>query len=250
MGGPAGCRGWQAGEGRWDGALQFALVLGTVHPTLGPAQFILQFAVATLGVGLGVCARSNCRQEAPWTRVAHVRGACIAVPPVCGAEPPHPEVESSPSSPWCPAEAARGEGRGAERCSKLAQAGGPESWAALSLRVLGRGGRPARGLERGAHRCDVVRVLEGFLGPPGGRPELCFLTSLNCWLVPVKLSLCFHFLLVLESGAWRSLAVPGGPRRGGRKPLWQLCAATPQGSTGRVLGPLLAPRCFSTAPGC
>lgn len=150
MGGPAGCRGWQADEGRWDGALQFALVLGTVHPTLGPAQFILLFAVATLGVGLGVCARSNRRQEAPWIRVAHLRGACIAVPPVCGAEPPHPEVESSPSSPWCPAEFARGGGRGAERCSKLAQAGDPESWAALSLRVLGWGGCPARGLERGA----------------------------------------------------------------------------------------------------
>lgn len=146
--------GWQAGgragEGTWGGALQFALVLGTVHPTLGPAQFILLFAVATLGVGLGVCARSNRRQEAPWTRVAHVPGC----------------LHSGAPSLWGRASSSRGrvqpllalarcrgcEGRGAERCSKLAQAGGPESWATLSLRVLGRGGCPAPGFERGAHR--------------------------------------------------------------------------------------------------
>ena len=64
--------GERAGGGRWGGALQFALVLGPVHPTLGPAQFTLLFTVATLGVGLGVRARAKLKQEAPWTRVAHV----------------------------------------------------------------------------------------------------------------------------------------------------------------------------------
>ena len=76
MGGPARRSGWRAGGraggGRWGGALQFALVLGPVHPTLGPAQFTLLFTVATLGVGLGVRARAKLKQEAPWTRVAHV----------------------------------------------------------------------------------------------------------------------------------------------------------------------------------
>ena len=56
------------------------------------------------------------------------RGACIVVPPVWGAEYPHPEVDFSPSSPWGAAEAVRGEGlsgvpswhrQGARRAGRL-----------------------------------------------------------------------------------------------------------------------------------